>query len=274
MTVTPFRPRTRGSTHGYGGLSYRPIPPSRPAPDPDRSRAETPTAEPPSAEQAQQTSPAEPTSPATVTISIDVTLTGDRRYDDAVAFVTAVREVAETLGTASVSLASTSTIETSAGPARGVAAGLVRPDPRRSVSVPGAVRFDPGATRLNPSAGWSDASSAGRTVPASHEPPPPGPSAEVHIYPDIRRVTVGRRALNLTRLEFDLLLFLAEHPQRVHTRAQLLRAVWGHNHAGPRTVDVHIRRLRMKVTDALFTTVRGVGYRIADDAPLTLTRQA
>jgi len=52
----------------------------------------------------------------------------------------------------------------------------------------------------------------------------------------------------------------------------LLQGVWGHLHAGDRTVDVHIRRLRAKVRDDLITTVRGVGYRLADDHRVHLVR--
>ena len=80
--------------------------------------------------------------------------------------------------------------------------------------------------------------------------------------------------LPLTRLEFDLLLHLVAHPRRVFTRLQLLNAVWGYEHAGVRTVDVHVRRLRGKVgVDVpLVTTVYGVGYRLADDARVTVDR--
>ena len=80
--------------------------------------------------------------------------------------------------------------------------------------------------------------------------------------------------LPLTRLEFDLLLHLVAHPRRVFTRLQLLNAVWGYEHAGVRTVDVHVRRLRGKVgVDVpLVTTVYGVGYRLADDARVTIDR--
>ena len=68
------------------------------------------------------------------------------------------------------------------------------------------------------------------------------------------------------------MLFLAEHPRTVFTRLQLLQAVWGHLHAGERTVDVHIRRLRAKVRDDLVVTVRGVGYRLADDPRIQVIR--
>ncbi|MEO3820007.1 winged helix-turn-helix domain-containing protein [Plantactinospora sp. B24E8] len=83
-----------------------------------------------------------------------------------------------------------------------------------------------------------------------------------------RTVLRGGLSLPLTRLEYDLLLFLARHPRRVFTRTQLLASVWGYQHAVARTVDVHVRRLRAKVGELtpLVTTVHGVGYRLADDA--------
>nr|WP_323374147.1 winged helix-turn-helix domain-containing protein [Plantactinospora alkalitolerans] len=87
-----------------------------------------------------------------------------------------------------------------------------------------------------------------------------------------RVVLRGESPVPLTRLEFDLLVFLARHPRRVFTRLQLLSNVWGYEHAVARTVDVHVRRLRAKVGDEvpLVTTVHGVGYRLADDAPIRL----
>lgn len=80
---------------------------------------------------------------------------------------------------------------------------------------------------------------------------------------------VNGRALDLTYKEFELLRFLAGHPQRVFTREQLLSEVWGYDYfGGTRTVDVHVRRLRAKLGDmeSLIGTVRNVGYRftIAD----------
>ena len=72
-------------------------------------------------------------------------------------------------------------------------------------------------------------------------------------------------------MEFDLLVFFAAHPRQVFTRSQLLTQVWGHVHTGARTVDVHISRLRNKLGEPeLITTVYGVGYRLADDAPITV----
>ncbi len=71
--------------------------------------------------------------------------------------------------------------------------------------------------------------------------------------------------LDLTFKEFELLKFLAQHPGRVFTRAQLLQEVWGYDYfGGTRTVDVHVRRLRAKLGpehEALIGTVRNVGYR-------------
>jgi DNA-binding response OmpR family regulator len=79
------------------------------------------------------------------------------------------------------------------------------------------------------------------------------------------------RALDLTFKEFELLKFLAQHPGRVFTRAQLLQEVWGYDYfGGTRTVDVHVRRLRAKLgteNEALIGTVRNVGYRFVPVKP-------
>ncbi|GAA3488640.1 response regulator transcription factor [Streptomyces cremeus] len=73
------------------------------------------------------------------------------------------------------------------------------------------------------------------------------------------------RVLDLTFKEFELLKYLAQHPGRVFTRAQLLQEVWGYDYfGGTRTVDVHVRRLRAKLgveNESLIGTVRNVGYR-------------
>lgn len=82
-----------------------------------------------------------------------------------------------------------------------------------------------------------------------------------------RAVRAGADVVDLTRREFDLLDHVCTRPGRVLTRDQLLAAVWGSGRptgAGPRTVDVHVARVRRKLgpphADAL-ETVRGVGYR-------------
>jgi DNA-binding response OmpR family regulator len=82
---------------------------------------------------------------------------------------------------------------------------------------------------------------------------------------------VSSRALDLTYKEFELLKFIAQHPGRVFTRAQLLQEVWGYDYfGGTRTVDVHVRRLRAKLGadhEALIGTVRNVGYRFVAPVP-------
>ncbi len=89
---------------------------------------------------------------------------------------------------------------------------------------------------------------------------------------------VRGRVLDLTFKEFELLKFLAQHPGRVFTRAQLLQEVWGYDYfGGTRTVDVHVRRLRAKLgTDheALIGTVRNVGYRFVAAAEKLADRTA
>ena len=97
----------------------------------------------------------------------------------------------------------------------------------------------------------------------------------LEVFPGSRTVVRDGQQLRLTRLEFDLLLFLCEHPGRVFHRAELLRAVWGYDQTGARTVDVHIRRLRAKlgVRRPLVTTVHGVGYRLDDRVGVTITNQ-
>jgi DNA-binding response OmpR family regulator len=73
------------------------------------------------------------------------------------------------------------------------------------------------------------------------------------------------RPVDLTYKEFELLKYLAQHPGRVFSRAQLLHEVWGYDFfGGTRTVDVHVRRLRAKLGpeyESLIGTVRNVGYK-------------
>lgn len=77
----------------------------------------------------------------------------------------------------------------------------------------------------------------------------------------------GEERINLTPLEFELLLALASRPQQVFTREMLLEQVWGYHYkADTRLVNVHVQRLRAKVEDdpdipKIVMTVRGVGYR-------------
>jgi len=86
---------------------------------------------------------------------------------------------------------------------------------------------------------------------------------------DAHRVTVGDTEVNLTPKEYELLHFLAQHPDKVFTREELLREVWHYEFFGDlRTVDTHIKRLREKLNRAspkaaeMIVTVWGVGYKL------------
>lgn len=97
--------------------------------------------------------------------------------------------------------------------------------------------------------------------------PPVIESAEVRLDGRTQEVMVRGEAVELSALEFRLLHFLASHPRRIFTRENLLDEVWGRDRfVTPRTVDVHIRRLREKIEaeperPRLLQTVRGCGYR-------------
>lgn len=82
---------------------------------------------------------------------------------------------------------------------------------------------------------------------------------------DTYRVSWQQQALKVGPTEFKLLQYLMSHPERVHSRGQLLDKVWGdHVFIEERTVDVHVKRLRESLGDAsgLIETVRGAGYRL------------
>ena len=91
------------------------------------------------------------------------------------------------------------------------------------------------------------------------------------LDPGTHRVYAGDQPLDLGPTEFRLLHFFMTHPERVHSRAQLLDQVWGdHVFVEERTVDVHNRRLRSALEgsghDSLVQTVRGTGYRFSAQA--------
>jgi hypothetical protein len=159
--------------------------------------------------------------PATLTLSFNVTLSGENRYAEAAEVLDTLRRVADRLGSADVRVAPPLTLVES--------------------TVEEAVPLE---------------------LPEL-----------VLVLADSREVRLGETKIPFTRIEFDLLLFLAEHPRQVFSREQLLQRVWGFARGGHRTVDVHIRRLRAKLGDRdVATTVRGVGYRLADAANLRVVR--
>jgi DNA-binding response OmpR family regulator len=91
------------------------------------------------------------------------------------------------------------------------------------------------------------------------------------VDPARREVTVDDEPVHLTVREFDLLLFLARHPDRPFTRMQLLSQVWDIHYEGyDRTVDSHVQRLRAKIEPdpsqpRYVRTVWGVGYKMASE---------
>jgi two-component system phosphate regulon response regulator PhoB len=90
---------------------------------------------------------------------------------------------------------------------------------------------------------------------------------DITMDQDAHRVTRAGRALHLGPTEYRLLEFFLQHPGRVFSREQLLDAVWGRDiHVEPRTVDVHIRRLRKAVNakgeEDIIRTVRSAGYAL------------
>ncbi|MCL6515753.1 response regulator transcription factor [Alicyclobacillus sp.] len=91
---------------------------------------------------------------------------------------------------------------------------------------------------------------------------------ELEIRVDARRVEVSGQEVSLTPKEFDLLVYMAQRPERVFTREELLRDVWNYQFYGDqRTVDTHVKRLREKLghvserVSQYIVTVWGVGYK-------------
>jgi two-component system alkaline phosphatase synthesis response regulator PhoP len=92
----------------------------------------------------------------------------------------------------------------------------------------------------------------------------------LHIDYESYDVSIDGKKINLSPTELKLLFFFSRHPGRVYTRDQILDHVWGDTaFVTPRTVDVHVRRLRAQIEKDLenpryILTVRGVGYKFAD----------
>ncbi|BCJ72378.1 hypothetical protein CS0771_19220 [Catellatospora sp. IY07-71] len=111
--------------------------------------------------------------------------------------------------------------------------------------------------------------------------PAPAPAAVSTVTPVVidtvsRTVDVDGAAVRFTRREFELLFFLVRHAGAAFTRLQLMRAVWGHEFSGERTVDVHVRRVRAKLGahGAALSTVHGFGYRLETGGSIGLRRGA
>jgi DNA-binding winged helix-turn-helix (wHTH) protein len=111
--------------------------------------------------------------------------------------------------------------------------------------------------------------------PGTGPPVPPSPVPDLVLLVDRRVALLDGRPMRLTRLEYDLLLCLADNAGRVLTRGQLLHHVWGHPVASSgRTVDVHILRLRAKLggRGPVISTIRGVGYRMDRQSRVAVIR--
>ncbi|PPE65890.1 phosphate regulon transcriptional regulator PhoB [Caldimonas caldifontis] len=96
----------------------------------------------------------------------------------------------------------------------------------------------------------------------------------LRLDPGTRRVSKGQQEVKVGPTEFRLLHFFMTHPERVHSRAQLLDRVWGdHVFIEERTVDVHVKRLREALAPVqcsqMIETVRGAGYRLTQTQPTT-----
>jgi two-component system, OmpR family, alkaline phosphatase synthesis response regulator PhoP len=77
-------------------------------------------------------------------------------------------------------------------------------------------------------------------------------------------IKLDSREINLPKKEFELLYFLAQNPNKVFSREDLLQNIWGTDvYVLARTVDVHIRKVREKIGDDYITTVKGVGYKFS-----------
>ncbi|MCB9092648.1 MAG: response regulator transcription factor [Halobacteriovoraceae bacterium] len=84
----------------------------------------------------------------------------------------------------------------------------------------------------------------------------------LQINKETRDVTFNDQEVYLTKMEYELLLLLAENPGRPFTRDELLNKVWGFEFTpSTRTVDTHVLQLRQKLEEEIIDTVRGVGYR-------------
>jgi DNA-binding response OmpR family regulator len=102
-------------------------------------------------------------------------------------------------------------------------------------------------------------------VPVLPQQRRPAVTPPLCLYPDRVLAVLDGVELSLTRLEFRLLSFFVNNPGRAYTRDEILAEVWGDDRlCGSRTVDVHVRRLRVKLREIgpQIRTVRGVGYRL------------
>ncbi len=111
-----------------------------------------------------------------------------------------------------------------------------------------------------------------RLIPPAHYPSKSGLVFDNLVIDTARcEVTIDKKKISLTALEFDLLHFLATQPHQVWERRQLIKEVWGEDYVGDeRKVDVHIGQIRRKIGDTegkIIKTIRGKGYRFEAPVP-------
>lgn len=79
------------------------------------------------------------------------------------------------------------------------------------------------------------------------------------------KVSKAEEEIKFTKKEFELLALLFSDPEKLFTREEIMRLVWGDDaYVGDRTIDVHIRKLRQKLGDDLIFTIKGIGYRLRE----------
>ncbi len=82
---------------------------------------------------------------------------------------------------------------------------------------------------------------------------------------DEYKVKVSGQSLSLPKKEFELLYLLASKPEKVFKREKIMQFIWGSDVVvGDRTIDVHMRKLREKIGDKYFKTIKGVGYKFVN----------
>ncbi len=75
------------------------------------------------------------------------------------------------------------------------------------------------------------------------------------------KVYIDDKSINLPKKEFELMFLLASKPEKVIKREKIMEIVWAGDIVGDRTIDVHIRKLREKIGNQYFKTIKGVGYK-------------
>ena len=105
----------------------------------------------------------------------------------------------------------------------------------------------------------------GRYPSTDQNPPDILRISDLVVNREAYKVTLGTQEIVLPRKEFELLYLLASQPGRVFKREEILHNVWGNEVVvGGRTIDVHIRKLREKLGEDKFQTVKGVGYKFVE----------